>query len=239
MKKAKKVLLLALCAVLLVGATIAGTVAYLTSQTEVVKNTFTVGKVQILLDEKDVDTSNTSTDKASADGRDLANQYHLMPGGTYEKDPTVHVHVDSEDAYVRMQVTVTNYDKLATAFPKTGDTAAYWVGDIFLLEKLVDWNKDWTYAGVDIDVDGKSAVYEFRYKEIVVADNLTAAEVKANDGEKYKALPALFTTITIPGTISNEQIAALNTVEINVVAHAIQSNNIEGGAEAAWTAFGN
>ena len=237
MKKAKKVLLLALCAVLLVGATIAGTVAYLTSQTEVVKNTFTVGKVQILLDEKDVDTSNTSTDKASAAGRDLANKYHLMPGGTYEKDPTVHVHVDSENAYIRMKVTVTNYDKLATAFPKTGDTAAYWAGDIFLLEKLVDWNKDWTYE--DCVVSGTTAVYEFRYKEIVVVDNLTTAAVKANDGESYKALPALFTTITIPGTISNEQIAALNTVEIHVVAHAIQSNNIEGGAEAAWTAFGN
>ena len=237
MKKAKKVLLLALCAVLLVGATIAGTVAYLTSQTAVVKNTFTVGKVQILLDEKDVDTSNTSTDKASADGRDLANKYHLMPGGTYDKDPTVHVHVDSEDAYVRMKVTVDNYDKLATAFPKTGDTAAYWAGNIFLLEKLVDWNKDWTY--VDCVISGTTAVYEFRYKEIVVVDNLTTEAVVAGDGESYKALPALFTTITIPGTISNEQIAALNTVEIHVVAHAIQSNNIEGGAEAAWTAFGN
>ena len=239
MKKAKKVLLLALCAVLLVGATIAGTVAYLTSTTEVVKNTFTVGKVQILLDEKDVDKNKTSANKASAAGRDLANEYHLLPGGTYEKDPTVHVHMDSEDAYVRMKVTVENYDQLTTAFPKTGDTATYWAGDIFLLEKLVDWNKDWTYAGVDIADDGKSAVYEFRYKEIVEVSKLTANVVKAPDGESYKALPALFTTITIPGTISNEQIAALNTVKINVVAHAIQSNNIEGGAEAAWTAFGN
>ena len=237
MKKAKNALLLALCAVLLVGATIAGTVAYLTSTTEVVKNTFTVGKVQILLDEKDVDGKKTSTDKASADDRDLANEYHLLPGGTYGKDPTVHVHVDSEDAYVRMKVTVDNYNQLATAFPKTGDTAAYWADDIFLLEKLVDWNKDWTYE--DCVISGTTAVYEFRYKEIVVVDNLTTEEVRANDGEKYKALPALFTTITIPGTISNEQIAALNTVKIDVVAHAIQSNNIEGGAEAAWTAFGN
>ena len=237
MKKAKNALLLALCAVLLVGATIAGTVAYLTSTTEVVKNTFTVGKVQILLDEKDVDGKKTSTDKASADDRDLANEYHLLPGGTYEKDPTVHVHVDSEDAYVRMKVTVDNYNQLATAFPKTGDTAAYWADDIFLLEKLVDWNKDWTYK--DCVISGTTAVYEFRYKEIVVVDNLTTEEVEANDGEKYKALPALFTTITIPGTISNEQIAVLNTVKIDVVAHAIQSDNITGGADAAWTAFGN
>ena len=235
MKKAKKIVALLLCAVLLVGASIAGTVAYLTSKTEVVKNTFTVGKVQILLDEKDVDTSNTFINKASAAGRDLANKYHLMPSGTYEKDPTVHVHVDSEDAYVRMQVTVTNYDELATAFPKTGDTAAYWAGDIFLLEKLVDWNKDWTYE--DCVISGTTAVYEFRYKEIVVVDDLTTAAVEANDGESYKALPALFTTITIPGTISNEQIAALNTVEITVEAHAIQALGFEGNADAAWAAF--
>lgn len=237
MKKAKKVLLLALCAVLLVGATIAGTVAYLTSTTTEVKNTFTAGKVQILLDEKDVDESRTSIDKASAEGRDLANKYHLLPGGTYEKDPTVHVHVDSENAYVRMMVTVKNYDELATAFPKTGDTAAYWADDIFLLEKLVNWNKDWTCEGCVIS--NTTAVYEFRYKEIVVVDDLTTAAVQAKDNEKYKALPALFTTITIPGTISNEQIAALNAIEIDVVAHAIQSNNIEGGAAAAWAAFGN
>ena len=42
MKNAKKVLLLVLCAVLLVGASVAGTVAYLTA-TDSVENTFTVG----------------------------------------------------------------------------------------------------------------------------------------------------------------------------------------------------
>ena len=50
MKNAKKVLLLALCAILLVGATIAGTVAYLTSQ-KTDTYTFTVGKVSITLTE--------------------------------------------------------------------------------------------------------------------------------------------------------------------------------------------
>ena len=49
MKKAKKILALLLCAVLLVGATIAGTVAYLTDEKAVV-NTFTVGeKISMVL----------------------------------------------------------------------------------------------------------------------------------------------------------------------------------------------
>ena len=47
MKKAKKVLTLLLCAALLVGATITGTLAFLTQTTETVTNTFTVGKVQL------------------------------------------------------------------------------------------------------------------------------------------------------------------------------------------------
>ena len=49
MKNGKKALLLAACAVLLVVATIFGTVAYLTDK-DTVNNTFTVGKVDIKLD---------------------------------------------------------------------------------------------------------------------------------------------------------------------------------------------
>ena len=56
MKKTKKALLLSLCAVMLVTASVLGTMAYLTSTDEVV-NTFTVGNVAITLDETDVDNS--------------------------------------------------------------------------------------------------------------------------------------------------------------------------------------
>ena len=48
MKRTKQILSLALCAILLVSATVATTVAYLTSQ-DAVTNTFTVGKVAITL----------------------------------------------------------------------------------------------------------------------------------------------------------------------------------------------
>ena len=106
MKKAKKVLLLALCAVLLVGATIAGTLAFLTD-TDEVKNTFTVGNVMITLDEKDVDDDDNKDDNVTVDNvvRDKANTYHLVPGVTYEKDPTVHVQANSEDSYLFVKIT--------------------------------------------------------------------------------------------------------------------------------------
>ena len=122
MKKAKKILALLLCAILLVGASIAGTVAYLTSQAEV-KNSFSVGNVSISMDEAKVneygkplkvatvdDEGNpetfTETDKVAeayrvADG----NTYKLIPGKTYTKDPKITIEKGSEPCWVFIQVT--------------------------------------------------------------------------------------------------------------------------------------
>lgn len=98
MKKTSKALLLSLCAVLLVTASVLGTMAYLTSQDQVV-NTFTVGNVAITLDEKNVDNSTPGEND-----RDKANAYKLMPGHNYEKDPIVHVDANSEDCYLFVKV---------------------------------------------------------------------------------------------------------------------------------------
>ena len=95
MKTRSKALLLTLCAVVLVVATVFGTMAYLTS-TDKVENTFTVGSVAITLDELDI----TRTDGSRTD----ANAYHLMPGHEYIKDPTVHVDAVSEDSWIFVKV---------------------------------------------------------------------------------------------------------------------------------------
>lgn len=95
MGKKTKALLLALCAVALVVTTVFSTMAYLTSN-DSVTNTFTVGKVAITLDEAD-ETNNTSS-------RVKENDYHLLPGSTYTKDPTVHVAANSEDSWIFVQV---------------------------------------------------------------------------------------------------------------------------------------
>lgn len=96
-KKLRKFLTLFCCAALLVCMTIAGTVAYLTSQ-DTVTNTFTVGNVKITLDETDVDNSTPNKD------RDQANSYKLLPGHEYTKDPIVHVDANSEDCYLFVKV---------------------------------------------------------------------------------------------------------------------------------------
>lgn len=101
MKKAKKILLLVLCAALLVGATITGTVAYLTSKAQVT-NTFTVGNVTITMDEAKVNEYGVAETGAA---RVTANTYKLVPGHTYTKDPTIHVAADSENCYLFVQIT--------------------------------------------------------------------------------------------------------------------------------------
>ena len=100
MKKKTKALMLVLCAVLLVTASVLGTMAYLTSTDQVV-NTFTVGKVAITLDEAKVDPDGTPVAGAA---RVKGNAYHLLPGHTYTKDPTVHVQANSEDSFIFVKV---------------------------------------------------------------------------------------------------------------------------------------
>lgn len=231
MKNAKKVLLLVLCAVLLVGASVMGTIAYLTS-TDAVKNTFTVGEVHINLDEANVATKDDETDRTEE-----GNQYHLLPGQTYVKDPTVTVLKDSEDCYVRMKVTVKNVDQLKAAFEGLkyngvhGENLDYVTTDgMFQLHLLVDgWKaEDWAFVGHE------NGVYEFRYVGELAKDGV----VPKNETTNTK-LPALFTDIVVPGTLTNDLIANLEGVEINVEAHAIQAASFEGDVDEAWEAFGD
>lgn len=98
MKTKNKALLLTLCAVLLVAASVMGTMAYLTSRDAVV-NTFSVGSISMSLDEQDVDNST-----AGENDRDKANAYHLLPGHTYVKDPIIHIDAASEDAWIFVKV---------------------------------------------------------------------------------------------------------------------------------------
>lgn len=100
MKKKTKALMLVLCAVLLVTASVLGTMAYLTSTDQVV-NTFTVGKVAITLDEAQVKEDGTPVAGAA---RVKENAYHLLPGHGYTKDPTVHVQANSENSFIFVKV---------------------------------------------------------------------------------------------------------------------------------------
>lgn len=208
MKTKSKALLLTFCAVLLVCVSVFGTMAYLTSKDAVV-NTFTVGSVKIKLDEA----------KANADGslvagadRVQANEYKLIPGHTYNKDPMVTVLAGSESSYVKMTVTVTKSAELDE------------IG-VDLLDVFAGYDEaNWIYKGNTEDTTANTRTYEFWYKEAVAA---TDSDVE---------LDALFDQVVVPGEITNEQLATIDGMTINVKAYAIQADGFA-NADAAWTAF--
>lgn len=237
MKTKSKALLLTLCAVLLVAASVLGTMAYLTS-TDTVTNTFTVGKVEIKLDETDV-TNPTGP-------RVKANSYKLMPGTTYTKDPTVTVLNGSEASYVRMKVTFNNAKAIIALctdpeFAEDGPTGVENAYPLIRMVKFVEANAaKWDgiipdnmveteemlanakYFAYDAKAD--TLTYYFYYNETVSAPT---ADV---------ALPVLFNEVTLPEWVTNTQLATLKDFQINVVAEAIQADGFA-DAGAAWAAF--
>ena len=238
MKTKSKALLLTLCAVLLVAASVLGTMAYLTS-TDTVTNTFTVGKVEIKLDETDV-TNPTGP-------RVQANSYKLMPGTTYTKDPTVTVKAGSEESYVRMKVTFNNAAALMEMLPSADNLEDFSPAEIALIKKIapilfltnytaVDsvWRPEYAMLGMEktladpnyfvYDAANDTVTYIFYYPTTVTA---TTADV---------TLPALFDTIKVPEHVTGEQLAELNNFQITVVAEAIQAGSFADAADA-WSHF--
>ena len=242
MKTKSKALLLTLCAVLLVAASVLGTMAYLTS-TDTVENTFTVGKVAITLDEAKVDVNGVAVTPAA---RVEENSYKLMPGYTYTKDPTVTVKAVSEASYVRLKVTFNNAAALIAlctdpefaevdltgvenAFPLirmvkfVEANAAKWDGiipdNMFETEEMLANEKYFAY-----DAKNDTLTYYFYYNETVAAPT---ADV---------VLPTLFDSITVPDWVTGDQLAKLEDFQITVVAEAIQADGFKTEADA-WKAF--
>lgn len=222
MKQAKKVLLLVLCAVLLVGASVAGTVAYLTSQDEAVNN-FTVGQVKISLDEAKV---NNVGEPLRDEPRVQTNDYHLLPGHYYAKDPMVHVTKGSEDCYVRMFVTITHsseWDTICNNHENTFGASQMFVG---LSEA---WGLQNNTKNVAAD---NTRTYEFWYNS-KVTDVPEDADLD---------LDALFDGIQMPDALTNEDLAKLaddsattdvdEGFKIYVVAQAIQADGFADAAAA-------
>lgn len=208
MKTKSKALLLSLCAVVLVAASVLGTMAYLTSKSEV-QNTFTVGSVKITLDEVKVNPEGNPVDEygnivgyANAP-RVTENTYKLMPGHRYLKDPTVHIAEGSEPCYVRMFVTISKADALSALYNDQWTPTDWGVtaGD--------GW--DYYEEGFTVDDAAKTATYEFRC-----------------ENEQYPGdMPALFTSFTVDGNLTGEQIATLEGMTITVTAEAIQADGFD------------
>lgn len=204
----KKYLLFIFCAALISFISIKATTAYLTSMKTKV-NVFTVGQVKIILDETEVDELGNK----KSDNRVIENKYHLMPGYTYVKDPTVTIKNDSNDAYIRILITLNSIVELKAIY-----------GEDFTPNSIYsNWGENWTYVGKK-ENDDKSITFEYRYKEVVNGIN----------GDKK--LEPLFTNFTIPGETKQSELESLEELNVKIIAQAIQKSGFENEQEA-WNSF--
>lgn len=249
-KTKTKALLMSLCAVLLVAASVLGTMAYLTDSKDV-KNTFTVGNVTITLDEAKVDGNGNAIDKQGKRVTNLAdaervpgNAYKLLPGHTYTKDPTVTVLAPSVESYVRMKVTFNKASALIAMctdpeFAEVGPTGVENAFPLIRMVKFVEANAaKWDGIIPDNMVDTEEMLADAKYFD-AKNDTLTYyfyyTKPVAAPTENV-VLPTLFDKITLPEWVTGDQLKALQGFEINVVAEAIQADGFE-NADDAWVAF--
>lgn len=169
-KTKTKALLMSLCAVLLVAASVLGTMAYLTDSKDV-KNTFTVGNVTIKLDEAKVDEKGNlvkNQDDTLAD-RVTRNEYKLLPGHTYVKDPTVTVLAPSVESYVRMKVTFNKASQIIAMctdpeFAEDGPTGVENAYPLIRMVKFVEANAaKWDGIIPDNMVDTEEMLADAKY----------------------------------------------------------------------------
>ena len=159
----KKALFIMLSAALIVCATVAGTLAWLTDKTEPVVNTFTVGDINITLTE--------------SDNLDLK----MVPGQTISKDPKVTVKDGSEACWLFVKVEKSvNFDSFMTFEMADGWDALSGYAGVYYR------NVDATNADTGFDVlkDNKVTVLETVTKTML-------AGVKNADGTPNENAPTL------------------------------------------------
>ena len=162
MKKRTKALLLVLCAIMLVTASIMGTVAYLTSTTETVSNTFSVGQVNITLSETKVDVYGAKLTGDAAGTTSQGQAYKMLPGHEYVKDPTITVTAGSEPCWLFVKV-----ENGISAYEATTNTIASQLATNGW--NLVNGQTNVYYHAV---VDAREAAQTVKvFEKFVIADN--------------------------------------------------------------------
>ena len=230
MKISKRSLYTVIALVLTLSVTAFGTVAYMTDRDQVV-NTFTVGNINIVVDEKNVD--NDADVNGNIPERDQANEYKLIPGMVYDKDPTMTVKAGSEECYVRFRVELSCVNALCEIYLKYHPDAPA-VDSVTVLNWLVNLDQNWSRERTGWkDATEETAVFEFWYKKTDDADF-----TKVNAAGADVTLPALFTTFTVPLQLTAEDLSNLSGLELKVYGDAVQTATFNNATDA-WEAYDN
>lgn len=94
-KTKKRAIAIVLAAVLLIGAVVGGTIAWLFDTSDTVTNTFTVGDINITL---------TETEGTKVGDSETNRDFAFLPGDTLAKDPKITVAANSEACYVYVKI---------------------------------------------------------------------------------------------------------------------------------------
>ena len=166
----KKILALALVAVIAVTAIAGASLAYFTD-TKTAENTFTMGNVKIVLDETDI--TNPEGDRVTR------NAYDVYPGAVVTKDPIVH-NTGKNGAYIRATVNVNNWMNLCAAyypdfeynFPQEGyrDSLKLLVGELGEGWSVVD-----VVAGDKFEIGCFDAKFILKYDGVLASGADTTA----------------------------------------------------------------
>lgn len=177
MKSAKKIVALVAAFALVICLTIGGTLAWLSTKTGDVVNTFTVGDINITLDETDL---NSTSGGKTTEG----NTYKMVPGATITKDPQVTVKANSEACWLFVQITESTNAKFS-------DYMTYEV-----LTKNDKGETEWTalpgVTGVYYrEVDATTTDLSFdvlKDNKVSVLDDVTKEQLNALTADTYPTL---------------------------------------------------
>lgn len=221
----KKKAIIALCAlvgvVAIVASSVLATVAYLTSSASVI-NSFTVGNVQIKLDESVVLPDGTLDPNRTGE-RVQSNTYNLIPGAVYIKDPTLHVLDGSTSSY--LFITVRN--DLKAIANTTSDT-----DEIYTIAEQLKANGWAEYKDTAV-----GTVYAYVGTGKMTPDGKILGTATVDDVElsQVGSYP-LFTHFSIDPDIKDEELKHYTAAKIIINAFAIQEEGFLTVGDA-WNAL--
>lgn len=210
MKIAKKSILIVLCAALLVGVSIMGTVAYLQSQSPTSSYTITVGNVSIALVEEKLVGSEIGY--LPVDDQSGVQPHKLTPGTTVDKSVKVMVHRNSQSCWLFVKIDKSGLVMLTDA---KGNVTEYTCDDFLAYAMAEGWealdvqDQIIFYRKVEaseddqiIDILGKENAEQSRWSEdqIYVKDTVTKEMLKALEAADAELPALIFTAYAIQGS---------------------------------------
>lgn len=217
----KKITAICLCVALVAVAVVGASLAYFTD-TDTADNTFTSGKVEITLNEKEPKTVTNEDGTTTTTLVDFTQGKKLVPAtvdennnilNAVDKIVSVTNNVGSEDAYVRLHIAV----------PKSIDGPVGLWHD----EDAANWN--WKNAETRVDYTTTIDGVEYNVVCLTYSEKMSANSTTSN----------VFEWVTLDPSATNADMAAVNgNFNIIVVAEGCQADGFSDAFTALKAAFG-